>query len=351
MELSVLRGLMQDPADFSDLTGWIRAGRLNPRDILAILGKTEGNGGQNDFTRELATLACGQALAETSSDADVMLSFSGGTEGVITPHYWVFSRHGSWPLNPGREKRLAAARGQTRPFAPHEVGTLAMVEETARVVRQLLEDARIHPQDVHFVHIKGALPSRDPGEYPRNTMAYARGASALGVAVALGEIAPEKIHEDAILRDWTLYSSRASTSAKPGVERSDILVLGNSPWWSGSLVSDHTVMRDMLDLESVKKALSRWGLTGCPLTPAEQERVVAVFAKAEADPQNSLRGFRHTMRTDDDISETRYARCVIGSVLAGFMQSPFIYVSTRAEHHGPPGGGPVALILTAPKAG
>lgn len=90
MELSVLRGLMQDPADFSELTGWIREGRLNPRDILAILGKTEGNGGQNDFTRELATVACRQALAENSSEADVMLSFSGGTEGVITPHYWVF---------------------------------------------------------------------------------------------------------------------------------------------------------------------------------------------------------------------------------------------------------------------
>lgn len=351
MEAVLYRGLMRDPADFADLDRWLTEGRLDPDDLIGILGKTEGNGGRNDFSRELATRAAREVWAahrEKTAWPEPMWSFSGGTEGVITPHYLAMARKGTWPVRPSTVKRLAIARGQTRSFAPNEIGGMAMIEETARLVRQLAAQARIDPEDVHFVHVKGALHPAGDREYPRNTMAYARGASALGVAWALGEIDPGTLNEASILGDWTLYSRRASTSAKPGLLQSDILVMGNSPWWSGPLVSGHAVMRDMLDLTAVQDALRPWGLTSFPLSDKDGSRVVAVFAKAEADPRDALRGYRHTMRSDDDISDTRYARCVVGSVLAGLFQSPLIYVSTRAEHHGPPGGGPVAFVVTAP---
>jgi cyanuric acid amidohydrolase len=50
------------------------------------------------------------------------------------------------------------------------------------------------------------------------------------------------------------------------------------------------------------------------------------------------------MLTDDDISDTRYSRCVLGAVLASVIGDTAVYISTRAEHHGPLGGGTLAII-------
>jgi cyanuric acid amidohydrolase len=54
-------------------------------------------------------------------------------------------------------------------------------------------------------------------------MAYSRGASALGVAVALGEIGDEHV-----LRNYELFSSVASTSAGIELMHNVVIVLGNS---------------------------------------------------------------------------------------------------------------------------
>ena len=41
----------------------IESGEIAPSEIVAVLGKTEGNGGVNDFTREFAVAALRDALA------------------------------------------------------------------------------------------------------------------------------------------------------------------------------------------------------------------------------------------------------------------------------------------------
>jgi len=51
------------PGDVSGLVSLIDAGKIDPASILAILGKTEGNGGVNDFTREYAVSTLSTALA------------------------------------------------------------------------------------------------------------------------------------------------------------------------------------------------------------------------------------------------------------------------------------------------
>ena len=71
---------------------------------------------------------------------------------------------------------------------------------------------------------------------------------------------------------------------------------------------------------------------------------VAVLAKAEAAPSGEIRGRRHTMLDDSDIHSTRHARALVGGVLAGVMGDTMLYVSGGAEHQGPPGGGPIAII-------
>jgi cyanuric acid amidohydrolase len=81
------------------------------------------------------------------------------------------------------------------------------------------------------------------------------------------------------------------------------------------------------------------------MNAAERERLIALLGKAEASHDGRLRDNRHTMLDDSDISSTRHARAFVCGALAGLIGHAEIYVSGGAEHQGPDGGGPVALIV------
>ena len=51
MRTEVMRFLLADPADVSGLEGAIREGLVNPTLIVAVIGKTHGNGLVDDYTR------------------------------------------------------------------------------------------------------------------------------------------------------------------------------------------------------------------------------------------------------------------------------------------------------------
>jgi cyanuric acid amidohydrolase len=178
------------------------------------------------------------------------------------------------------------------------------------------------------------------------SMGLSRAASALAAAVALGEIDKSKISDGDIGVNFDLWSGRASASAGIELLNHEIVVLGMSKTWSGPLVIDHGVMQDAIDIEPVRAALSRLGLpTQGQLKPQDRQRVVALLGKAEASHDGRLRGNRHTMLDDSDISSTRHARAFVCGALAGLIGHAEIYVSGGAEHQGPDGGGPVALIV------
>ena len=71
---------------------------------------------------------------------------------------------------------------------------------------------------------------------------------------------------------------------------------------------------------------------------------MALLAKAEAAHDGAVRGSRHVMLDDSDIPATRHARAFVGGVLAGLVGHTELFVSGGAEHQGPDGGGPVAII-------
>ena len=50
------------------------------------------------------------------------------------------------------------------------------------------------------------------------------------------------------------------------------------------------------------------------------------------------------MLDDSDISSTRHARGFVGGMLAGLTGTTELFVSGGAEHQGPDGGGPCAVI-------
>jgi len=361
--VGVVRITTKSPSDVSGLLGFIEARKIEPRSILAILGKTEGNGGVNDFTREYAVSALCVALAPYVDlpphrvEERIAFVMSGGTEGVLSPHITVFTR----AAVVGRQsdgisgKRLSIGIAQTRDFLPEELGRGVQIQETAKAVATAMADAAIVDlQDVHYVQIKCPLLTSDRIESASargaqtvtksayGSMAYSRGASALGVAVALREIDGE-IGDQHVLRNFELFSSVASTSAGIELMHNVVILLGNSTSSASPFEIGHAVMRDAIDAASVINVLKSVGI-GDGSGPMGGRQLVNIFAKAEASPNGSVRGFRHTMLEDTDISATRHARAAVGGLIGGLSGTGAVYVSGGAEHQGPPGGGPVAAI-------
>jgi cyanuric acid amidohydrolase len=346
------------PDDVSGIEAAIAASRINPDGVIAVLGKTEGNGLVNDFSRGFATLALRLLFRRYLAAEEVeqiCLVMSGGTEGAMAPHWIVFERsEGAGGACPA----LAIGRAHTAALPFEHLGRLQQVDSVTAGVAAAMKDARIvAADDVHFVQIKcPLLTARRIGEAAARaanvvtpdtlkSMGLSRAASALGAAVALGEISRAQLKDADIGTRWDLWSGRASSSAGIELLGHEIIVLGMSAAWSGSLAVDHAVMRDAIDIEPVRAALGRLGLvTAGQLSPADRERLI-VLAKAEASHDGRLRGYRHAMLDDSDMAATRHARAFVCGALAGLVGHAEIYVSGGAEHQGPDGGGPVALVV------
>jgi cyanuric acid amidohydrolase len=175
-------------------------------------------------------------------------------------------------------------------------------------------------------------------------MGYSRGASALGVAAALGEVDGD-ISDEHVLRNFELFSAVASTSSGIELMHNVVIVMGNSALSASPFTIGHAVMRDAIDSAAVIAALKSVGLgVGEGSGPATGRQLVNIFAKAESSPDGMVRGFRHTMLDDSDVGATRHARAAVGGLIGGLAGSGAVYVSGGSEHQGPPGGGPVAVI-------
>ncbi len=338
------------PDDVSGLAAAIASGAIAPEGILAIFGKTEGNGCVNDFSRGFAVAALQTLLRSHLGDAadEVCLVMSGGTEGGISPHLLVFEVAEA-DAN-GASPALAVGRAHTPDLPSELLGRMGQVRSVAEGVRRAMVAARITDAgDVHFVQVKCPLltatrvreaEARGATTATSDTlksMGLSRSASTLGIALALGEIAEEALSDAAICADYDLWSGRASCSSGIELLGHEIVVLGMSKSWSGPLAIAHAVMADAIDVAPVREAIDSLGGA-----PGED---TIVLAKAEASRSGLIRGKRHTMLDDSDISSTRHARAFVAGALAGVIGHTEIYVSGGAEHQGPDGGGPVAVIV------
>ncbi|MHB8502500.1 MAG: cyanuric acid amidohydrolase [Candidatus Acidiferrales bacterium] len=364
MKVGVYKVSMSNPGDVSGLRRLIDAGKVDPSQIVASIGKTEGNGGANDFTRALATLSFSRLLAEYTGGtpeevaAHVAFVWSGGCEGVLSPHATFFTREDDAGAVPG-EPRLALSVQRTRDFKPEEVGRMIEVEEVAEATRRAIAELAVtNPADVHYVQVKGPLLTpagiKDAAQRgaqvvtadPNRSKAFARGATALGVALALGEVPARALREEVIAADMNLFSQVASTSAGGELVSCEVLVFANSPRATSGFRIGHAALQDAIDADGVRAALRSAGLQfDCDPDVAQRERIAAVFAKAEAPPTGELRGRRTTMLSDADINYERHARAAVGAVIASITGDPAIFVSGGTEHQSPPGQAPIAAIV------
>src|SRR5882762_5013744 len=226
MAIEVAKVELKSVQDASGLEACIRKGQFTADQVIAVIGKTEGNGGVNDFTRILADNAFRAALArhgKRSAEAirAVPMVWSGGCDGVITPHATVFARnHAQGPTN---KQRLVIGTAVSPKILPEDIGRPAMVEKVAEGVRRAMRDAGVdNTADVHYVQTKTPLLTieavRDAASRGssvacevHDSMGVSNGTAALGIAVALGEVSVPKAEQ--ICKDLSLYSSVASCSS------------------------------------------------------------------------------------------------------------------------------------------
>ncbi len=359
---AVHRVAMRHPADIAGIEALFDSFALDPARIVAILGKTEGNGCVNDFTRAYAVSALAAMLASRLGTTPAVVAervamvMSGGTEGGLAPHFLLFSVIETDAPPTGA---LAIGTAFTPEFHPEELGRMPQVEATAAAVRAAMADTGIPSvADVHYVQVKCPLLTSEriaeaegrgatvATHDTYRSMGLSRGASALGVALALGEVSADRLSDAVIGEDLTLWSGVASASAGVELTRNEIVVLGNSPAWAGTLRIAHDVMRDGIDFPAIQRALRAAGLdVAGQLEPDQRARLSALLAKAEPSSTGRIRGNRHIMNDDSDINATRHARALVGGVAAAATGRTDLFISGGAEHQGPDGGGPVAVIV------
>ena len=359
--------------DTGGLLAEIESGSFTADEIIAVVGKTEGNGGVNDFSRILADRVLRDFLVAHGTRSrdeinEMPIVWSGGTDGVIAPHMNVFARvggdgDGSGGGAGGGEKRLAVGVAMSEPILPEEIGRLAMVEKVAEGVWRAMADAGIDdPADVHFVQSKTPLLTRERIEDARargqtvaledtmESMAVSNATAALGIGYAVGEIPLPRPEQ--IAKDLDLYSSVASCSS--GVEQvaGQIVVVGNRAGAGGDFRIGHSVMRDALDFDGIYDAIRSAGLD-LPERPHPSDlgdALVNCFIKCETDPSGRLRGRRLVSINDSDIHHTHHTKAAVGAVAAAAIGDPAVYCSVAALQQGPAGGGMVAAIVDMSKA-
>jgi cyanuric acid amidohydrolase len=359
----VLRFSLPDPGDVSGLSQAIEAGRIDPKEIVAVIGKTHGNGLVNDYTRGFLTLSLALLISSKTGETPeavrkrIPFIFSGGVEGLLSPHYSVFTVSPSEAGTSG-EKALAVGVAFTPDFKPEDVGRQRQIDLTAEAVTSAMRAAGIEsPADVHFVQVKGPaftltdiVASMNAGNKPASDnpgklMGFGRAASSLGVAKAIGEIPAALAVESAVLKDFGLFSSVASCSAGVEVKANEVVVVGLSSKWTGPLTISHAAINDALDTPGIRKAVEGLGFApAIQLSAEDAKRIRAGFVKCEASRDGLIRGKIHTMLNDGDIDQQRHIRAAVGAIVASIINDTAIFVSGGAEHQGPDGGGMIALI-------
>jgi cyanuric acid amidohydrolase len=368
---------MATPADTTGLQKLVDEGKVRADTLVALVGKTEGTGAHDDWGRVWADVVLrewtGRFLGIPADEVakQVIFVLSGGCPGVITPHIAAVTRE--WVdvpddgaeagKNKPRDKRLVVGRAGSEPMPPEEVGRMGQIRKVAEATRQAMTDAGLtEPKDVHLVMVKvpglttasikdaetrgKSVVSHDLTFGPEGAGAYANDAAALGVAMALGEVAESSLSDEVVRRDWDLFSEVAMTSSGGEKRHGEVVVFGNSTKSRSQLRIGHAVTRDFIDAEGVRNALRSAGLhfTGLP-AEADLSRLVHVFAKSVIPGTDQIRGQRITLLDDTDAYQI--GKALGGMLVASVTGRTTNYVSggERNSHQGPPGGNIVAAVV------
>ena len=331
IELSV--SYPDGPGDVQGLADWLKG--LPKADVskLIVLGKTEGPATLNDYSRDLAQAAAEQAIG--AADAGLLARsirlFSTGCEGIASPVTIGMAEIGGTPAQNGAQG-LVVGMARSNPLPAFPRGGLDHIDAAADAVSRAMKDAGLTPDQVALVLIKSPIlipgqvpPDAGPGARHAGSTGSSRGAAALGVAVALGEVDRGKLSADPVGRDH-VFASRAMAFSGIEVDRLEAVVFGErtggDPRWSILTMP----IADFLDAESVNR-----------LKAVEGATPEIVFFKAGIAANGRIRGRRTTALTSD-LTPDKQLRAAASGFVAAHFGATVAFISGGAEHQGLPGG-------------
>ena len=352
---------MAGPADVSEIRQRFESGEIDPAHVVGIISQTEGDGLVRGYASQSLQLLFGEFLDIPLAEAfeRIPMMMIGGTAGLMCPHHTLFIKRPG-EASSSDAKRLVIGTANTRRLLPEEYGTTVQVREAAEAVRAAIADAGIEtPSDVHCVEMKvphmtparvADAGSRGKDVADRNLLTasgMSRGASALGAAVALGEIAESDISDADIGRNPALYARRASASSGGEQVACRVVVIGAVAGAPSKLVVSHGMMADQLDLAGARAVFEGAGLRTVDgaLGTEDREKLAAVFVNAGANYLPDIRGRRHTMNSDFLATWAGHqAKAVVHAVVAAMIGDTLFLANAGAEHQGPAGSNLMCVI-------
>lgn len=329
---------MKAPDDLSGLESALAAAETDGIRRLALLLRVAGeytDGSREKARGAISTLLAGRKLTDRSQYVTVI-----GAEGASTPCGYAFIDNGSTG-SPNGPRRLAL--GIARAASPPEetIGTTAYALEVKAAVEAGINDGGMSPADAEAVIVNVPQPtSGDVGARGRR----GRAAAALGAGLALGEIAPERVRDDSIVSDGSLYTARVQTFTGPAIAYLEVIVIGNAPGRGGDLFACNTLTTDLLDMRSVKRMLVKAGLPLDRDGELDTSRLVATLAKLGVDPSGRVSGAPTTIFNSATPPE-KHVRAALSGALGATLHSTRLFSTFDPVQQAPIGGGTVCCII------
>lgn len=353
---------MNAPEDVSAVARLFDDGVVDPAHVVALIAQTEGDGHARGYAATCLQLLFAERLGLTRAQVfdRIPMLMIGGTAGLMSPHITLFVNIPGQASVPGGPKRLAIGVTSTRALLPEEYGTPTHVALVAEAVRAAMAQAGIEsPDDVACVEMKcpqmTAARAQDAASRGAATVhpsaaaasSMSRGASALGCAVALGEVSAEAITQAAIAGRPDLFTQRGSASSGNEQVAVRVVVIGNVAGAPGGYVAARGVMAHQLDLTGARAAFAAAGLRleDGVVVAEDRPRLAAAFVNAGADSVGDWQGRRHTMLSDMLAGFSGHvAKAVAHAAIAGIAQETLVLGNAGAEHQGAPGSNLVCVI-------
>lgn len=338
------------PGDVEPLAAAFDTGTVAPDDICGVIAQTEGDGYARGFFTMALELLLAERLGIARADvtAKIPVLVIGGTAGLMVPHVTLFCRCEAGDAAPTQERALALGTAFTRALAPDEIGSATQIALVAGAVRAAMADAGIDDAaDVAGVELKCPQPAHGGTASPAAAGALSRGASALGAALALGEIDAACVRDDVVGTRPDLHTRRASASSGSELRNVRVVVIGNRAGAPGEYRAGNSVMSDQLDTSGARAAFANAGLelVDGALADGETAKLAAVFVNAGADSAPACRGYRNTLKTDFLAGYSGHiAKAVAHATVSAIARTPLVLGNAGAEHQGPPGSNLVCVI-------
>lgn len=361
--IDAFRVPLGNTTDVSGLQQLVADGRLRPDDVIAVTGKTEG-WGPNETSRIDADRAIRRFLLDhgsrpASAIDQIPMVFTTGGIGILTPHVVLYVHSSAVPAADGMG-RLAVGVARSALIRPEWMITTQLLEANADAIRRAAAEAGMAPGEIEYVVGKAYYPTRQqfaearaaghaiPELDPRVLFRKASGSAGLAVAVAADGM-PMPLAEEIGTR-LDLWSGKVAVSANEWEPvggdgaQTQLVALGNRAGAGGRLRVGHAAMNDALDADALRRALRRAGLDAGPgsLTPEQQGKVVAVYAKFSAPVDGKLRGRRQIIESPEYMNQVKAA---LGGMFSAILQDNLVWISGSATHQGPAGGGTVAAVV------